>query len=154
MPAADEGYLDDFEDVELPQGRSFSSEVMTMAGSSKHAGASHRGGGRSKAAAPSTASYDMPSPDLVPMLEYDERDVMEEEPPPAPPPAPAAGPTRPPRPLPDPRTVPTAVSMDPAVTAAPLSVRPPRAGERLLLEQRLLAPDDSLTITLTWRSCD
>lgn len=63
-------------------------------------------------------------------------------------------PLKPPPPARDPRTVPTAEQMDPAVTAAPLSVRPPRAGERLLLEQRLLAPDDALTITLTYRSTD
>ncbi|NOY25187.1 MAG: M1 family metallopeptidase [Oligoflexia bacterium] len=46
---------------------------------------------------------------------------------------------------------PTAMSMDPAVTAAPLSIRPPKAGQRLLLQQRLLAPGDALTVTLTYR---
>lgn len=86
-------------------------------------------------------------------------------PPPAPPPATVTAssssstvpPTRSSAPSPSApagSTVPTALAMDPAVTAAPLSVRPPRAGQRLLLEQKLLAPGDALTVTLTYRLRD
>ncbi len=62
------------------------------------------------------------------------------------------GPPQPPPP--PPATVPSALSMDPAVTAAPLITPVPAAGPRLVLEQHLLAPDQALTATLTYRLDD
>lgn len=67
----------------------------------------------------------------------------------------SAGPPPPPPPPPPASTaLPTALQMDPGVTAAPLSVRPPRAGQRLLLEQNLLAPGEQLTLDLHYRLRD
>jgi hypothetical protein len=45
-----------------------------------------------------------------------------------------------------------ASTMDPAVSAAPLTLRIPLAGERLRFEQQLLAPDQSLTLTIRYRT--